>query len=385
MGETNHGSIELKSATSQKTKEEFMGTRNFFLLGLKHTFSAFAEKAYLSAGFDATRPVSFYGLVNERCNMKCLSCPYWRQETYADEMSIEQWQTALRSVKDFVGRFSISFSGGEPLLKPGMIDLLAWCGKNGISAGITTNGFLLNQANVKRIVAAKPFNINLSLDAPNAALHNRLRGCATSFERATDGIRYLVEERRSQHISFPITIKPTVSSANFRLLPEMVQFAASLGGLSVSPQPIGPWTQEASEQLWIRDGEIEEFERVIEQLIAMRRQGAPILAPESALRLMVDHFRGKQAPRSTLPCRVGMRNFIIHTNGDVNVCYEGFPSIGNLREKSAREIWYSHQARKVRKATVQCEKLCLSTCVSQKTIFNKVGMAMRLLKSSRPV
>jgi len=354
-------------------------------LGRKHAFSAIAEKIYLTTGLDFTRPIAFYGLVNERCNFKCQSCSSWRLEHYAEEMSIAEWQAALLSIKDFVGNFSISFSGGEPLLKPGMIDLLSWCGHNDIRAGITTNGSALTRANAEKIVAAHPFNVNLSLDAPNAELHDRLRGFAGSYQKVTDGIGYLLEERKRQNGSFPIVIKPTVNVKNFRLIPELVEWAAAFGDLCVSPQPMGGWTQEATDLLWIKGQEIDELEVVIEKLVQMRREGAPILAPEANLRRMADHFRGKKAPRSAMPCLVGLRNFNIRTNGDVGVCYDGFPSIGNLRTQSAREIWHSKKARQVRKATVACEKLCLTTCQSQKSLRNKVEMALLLLKRSRSV
>jgi DNA-binding CsgD family transcriptional regulator len=61
----------------------------------------------------------------------------------------------------------------------------------------------------------------------------------------------------------------------------------------------------------------------------------------------------------------------------------GFPFIGNIKEHSAREIWHSAKAREVRKGTVTCKKLCLITCLSQKTVGNKVGMALKMLNVVR--
>jgi MoaA/NifB/PqqE/SkfB family radical SAM enzyme len=352
-------------------------------LGWKHTVSAFAEQVYLTTGLDSTRPVTFYGLVNERCNVKCRYCEYWRMANYSEEMTIEQWQSALLSVKEFVGNFSINFSGGEPLIKPGFIDLLAWCRDNNIKAGVTTNGSALTKANAERIVAAHPFNINISVDAPSAEVHDYLRGSPGLFEKLRKGISYLLEKRGRQKVEFPITVKPTVNAANFRHLPALVEWAAQMGDLCVSPQPMNRWTPETYNELWIEEAELAEFEAVIEQVIQMQKDGAPILTPEHVLRLMTGHFRGEQAPRSALPCRVGMRNFFIRTNGDVEVCVMGFPVIGNVKKQSAREIWYGAQAREVRKGTVTCEKLCLITCLSQKTLGNKVGMALQMLKGAK--
>ncbi|BDM80650.1 radical SAM protein [Acaryochloris marina] len=93
-------------------------------LGGKHAKNAIAEAVYLQTNLDFTQPISFSGLINERCNVKCRYCDYWRLKEYQDELSIKEWQDALLSIKAFVGEFSINFSGGEPFLKPGFIDLL---------------------------------------------------------------------------------------------------------------------------------------------------------------------------------------------------------------------------------------------------------------------
>ena len=103
-----------------------MKTSQLARLAWKHTVSAAAEELYLRTGHDHTKPVVFYGLVNEHCNVKCRYCEYWRLKHYLPEMSIDEWKSALRSVQDFVGDFSINFSGGEPFIKPGFIDLLTW-------------------------------------------------------------------------------------------------------------------------------------------------------------------------------------------------------------------------------------------------------------------
>jgi MoaA/NifB/PqqE/SkfB family radical SAM enzyme len=351
-------------------------------LAWKHTQNAAAEEVYLRTGYDSTKPVTFYGLVNEHCNVKCRYCEYWRLKHYAKEMTIPEWQAALQSVKDFVGAFSINFSGGEPFIKPGFIDLLAWCNQSGISAGVTTNGSALTARNAAKVVAANPFNVNISVDAPNAEVHDYLRGYAGLFAKLSNGIRFLIKERDSQTRNFPINVKPTVNSKNFRLMPELVEWAVGMGVSCVSFQPMDRWTQETYEELWIEPHELPELERTIERLIEMQRNGAPILTPPTILRLFPDHFRGKKAPQEVMPCRVGLRDFFIRTDGQVEVCVH-YPPIGNIREQSAREIWYGPKAQDIRRQTVNCERLCLITCLSQKTLKDKVNMGVRLLKGQK--
>ncbi len=349
-------------------------------LGVKHTQSAVAESLRINTGYDVTSPVTFYGIVNERCNVKCRQCEYWRLKEYKDEMTIEEWQNALLSVKEFVGEFSINFSGGEPYIKKGFLDLLTFANKNGIHAGVTTNGYCMTRENAAKTVAARPFNVNISVDGPNAELHDYLRGQPGLFDRLSKGIGYLRQEQEKQGVLFPINVKPTINRLNFRHVEEIVTWAKEIGATTVNFQPVNRWTPETYEELWVEEQDYEEFSQVIERLIEMKNHGAPIMNSDEVLRLMLPHFRDEKAPDGVRPCRVGLRNYWIDTRGDVKLCDE-FPVIGNVKEQSAREIWYGQKAQEVRRDTLNCGKLCLITCVSQKTVWDKVKMGMKLLKN----
>lgn len=347
-------------------------------LAVKHTQNAVAESVYRKTGYDVTKPVTFYGIINEHCNVKCRQCEYWRLKNYKDEMTIEEWKNALLSIKDFVGEFSINFSGGEPFIKKGFIDLLAFCSENGIHSGVTTNGSCMTKENAEKTVAARPFNVNFSVDGPNAELHDYLRGYPGLFAKLSNGIKYLREECEKQNVKFPITIKPTINKLNFRLLPDIVKWAENMGVTTVNFQPVNRWTRETYEELWIEEEDQEEFAEVIERLIEMKKNGSPIMNSDEILRLMVPHFREEKAPAENMPCRVGLRNYWIETDGNVKLCND-FPVIGNVKNESARNIWYGEKAQKVRQDTLACGKLCLITCVSQKTILDKVKMGLKLL------
>jgi MoaA/NifB/PqqE/SkfB family radical SAM enzyme len=351
-------------------------------LAIKHTYNHFAEEFYLATGRDVTKPVTFYGLVNERCNVKCRYCEYWRLPQYKDEMSIEQWQAALLSIKAFVGTFSISYSGGEPLIKPGFLDLMAFCHAHGIHSGVTTNGSALNRKNAEKLVAAQPFNLCVSVDAPNAELHDYLRGWPGLFQKLSDGIKYVREERDKAGLDFPILIKPTVGKKNFRFLPDMVAWCKEIGATAVNFQPMDRWTPETYDELWINEDEHDDLQKIVDTMLDLKRRGAPIMNSELVISLLVKHFREEQAPPEAMPCRVGLRDYFIRTNGDVEVCWF-YPPIGNVKEQSARDIWYGPKAQEIRKQTVACDRLCLYTCLSQKTLGDKVKMGLTLLKHSK--
>lgn len=347
-------------------------------LAWKHARNTAAEELYLLGLGDATRPVSVHALVNERCNYRCRYCEFWRMERYRDEMSIEDWKRALASVKAFLGHFHVEFSGGEPFIKKGFVELLPWCRDQDISWGVTTNGSALSLKNIEAVIAARPFNVNVSIDSHDAAIHDYTRGREGSHEKLTRNLTLLIEQRDAAGLSFPVIIKPVVNTLNFRQLPLIVEWVKRLGPAVVNFQPMDRWTRESYEELWIEEKDHAELDRVVDELLTLKSQGAPIMNSELVLKAFVKHFREESAPPETMPCRVGMRNFFIRPDGNIEVCWS-FPPIGNIREHSAEEIWRGHEARQRRKETTECERLCLFTCLSQKTLADKVKMGITLL------
>jgi len=248
-------------------------------LAIKHGRNALGEILYVRFGRDITKPVFFYSLSTYRCNARCLSCYSWKEPTSSEELTIDEWQKSLLSIKDFVGEFSISFSGGEPLIKKGFIELLEFCRNNGIHAGFTTNGIRLTKITAKRIAAAQPFNVNISVDGPSAEIHDYLRGQPGIFDKVSQGITYLMEERAELNSHFPIIIKPTINAVNFQQMPALIEWAKKIGATAINFQPVDDWSwpQETRNLLWIKSSDFPMLSSVIDQLIDMKKDGAPIL------------------------------------------------------------------------------------------------------------
>ena len=51
-----------------------MDLNELIVFGAKHLKNAVAEEVYVRSGFDFTKPINFFGLVNQRCNVKCRYC-----------------------------------------------------------------------------------------------------------------------------------------------------------------------------------------------------------------------------------------------------------------------------------------------------------------------
>jgi MoaA/NifB/PqqE/SkfB family radical SAM enzyme len=376
-------SLLAAAADRAKQRSYIVKARDLISLGAKHVRNALSEELYLRTGRDVTRPAAIFAEVIERCNYKCRYCDYWRRPNYRDEMSIAEWQRALLSLKEFIGAYHVEFAGGEPYLKKGFMDLVRFCRDNDIHWGVTTNGgAYLNKKIVAQTVQANPFNINISIDSMDPKIHDYSRGVENSLSDIVQGIRNVSDMRRSEGLEFPIIIKPVVHKLNFRRLPEMVEWIQEIGATALSFQPVEMGTSEVEDELWIGEDEMEDLIAVRDELLRLKRGGAPILNGEAVLNAWPNHFRREKAPPEVMPCRIGMRNYFIRSDGRLEVCWF-FKPIGNVRTQTAREIWYGEEARTRRKETVACDKLCLFTCLSQRTLTDKLKMGLTLLAGNQ--
>ena len=347
-------------------------------LGAKHVRSAAAEALYINAGLDVTRPVTVYGEVAERCNYKCRYCDHWRRD-YNNEMSVDQWRKALDDLRSWIGTYHIEFSGGEPYVRKGFLDIARHCRDTGVHWGVTTNGGAFKNKKIAHdTVEARPSNINISIDSHRPDVHGYARGIPDSLGDILEGLENIKAESRAQGVEFATVFKAVVHRLNFRELADTVAWAARHGATGVNFQPVTRVTPEVDAEFWIDGPQLEELQQVVDQLIEMKRQGAPIINSETTLRAWTLHFQDGKAPKEAMPCRIGLRTFFIRSTGRVESCWM-FPAFGDVTQQSASEIWASPEAQQHRKDTTKCETLCLFTCLSQKSVLDRVKMAKTVL------
>lgn len=365
-------------------------------LGWKHAKNHAAQSIYLHSGVNWTTPTTFCGLVTHQCNLFCGFC-YDRSEVDPKkEMSFEEWKRALLSVKELVGSYFISFSGGEVMLMKWFPDLLAFCNENDIRGGVLTNGTAINDKTAPRLVGAAPFEISLSIDGPHALVHDRIRGRMGSFEMVTRAVRLFRQERDRQGRQFPIIVRCVINRINLKHLASMLKLVEDIGATTLVFQPVhevtdkvmldwhrisGAQSDSLRDNFWIGEDQWDLLDKTIDDLLDLKAKGAPVMNTERDIRLWRYHFRNEKPDNLSRTCTVSLRNFFIQPNGDVQFCHD-WPAIGNLREQSATEIWTGAHAEGLRKQSLNCEKQCLVNCSTQRTLLEKASMAIHLLKSA---
>ena len=353
-------------------------------LGLRRIDGAAREWAYLKLGIDFTRPDSIRATINHRCNYKCPYCYSWQRTEYP-EISIEEWKKGLLSLKEYIGKYTIQFSGGEPFLKKGFPELLTFCRDSDIRWGVISNGSVFTQKIVSQVVDALPLNIDISIDSPDPTANDVVRGAKGSVHVIAAGIQRLAAERRKKQGKFLIRVKPTVTAHNVETLPALVPWATGCGADMVDFSVVRPevfWTQETYANVWVDEARAAKLSASVDQLICMKNSGAAIETSVAKLLSFSPHFQGLKVEHGPVPCRVGMRDYFISPTGDVNMCWE-YPVIGNITKNSAREIWEGPRATSVRSDTVKCSKfgsiICANSCRTHRTVKQEIARAIQWL------
>ncbi len=131
----------------------------------------------------------------EGCNLRCTMCYEWGEAGayhHRAETSLDL-EVALRVIRECLPRRPyFELFGGEPLLHPGIWDVLRTIREGGCEVAFPTNGTLL-EANVERLVDAQPTRVWVSLDGPER-VNDAQRGNGV-FRRVQRGLDAVVDAR----------------------------------------------------------------------------------------------------------------------------------------------------------------------------------------------
>ncbi len=131
--------------------------------------------------------------ITDRCNYKCVYCRTGEHGAQYPELGIEEY---LRLIRLFVslGIEKVRLTGGEPLLRHGLLDLIRELAQlrtlrgEPLDLALTTNGHLLDSLAMP-LKQAGLNRITVSMDAVDAPTFERITRIPGSFQKVLDGIR----------------------------------------------------------------------------------------------------------------------------------------------------------------------------------------------------
>jgi len=120
------------------------------------------------------------------CNLSCKHCRRLELDATRDELTTAEAKAMIDGIAQ-MGKSILVFSGGEPLMRPDLWELLAYAKAAGLTLALATNGTTVDEVVAERIAGAGVARVSISLDGADAATHDAFRGQVGSFEAALAG------------------------------------------------------------------------------------------------------------------------------------------------------------------------------------------------------
>ncbi len=309
-----------------------------------------ARHARLSAqAHELTRrtPPFLIFFINSICNLKCAHCFYWESLNKKDDLSFEEIVALSRDLDPFE---NLNLSGGEPFMRKEFAEIcLQFVEQNQVKQiYVPTNGYYTEKtiAALEKILVhdrLQLFACEISLDGM-PEFHNEFRGNPRSFQKAMETYDALAELQK-RHPRLRIHSIATVTHTNVDEIRRLTTYLyercpamdhhniAIIRGDRKDPSLQGPALAgyrdlyAYARRLWA-DREQGRFGAIVDPMLTWAK------------------LRTAEERRMVVPCKAGVLSGVVYANGDVAVCETEaeYGRLGNLRERSFREIWWSAEA-----------------------------------------
>lgn len=278
------------------------------------------------------------------CNLRCEHCwvdpeserpggrAFAQRGRQRDELTTEQFLAALDRAKP-LGLRHVKITGGEPFLRRDAIDMIEGVFRRGIRFTVETNGTLLDDHTISRLVRARPGQVAVSLDSGDAGYHDRFRGVAGAHQKALDATGKLVAANVRVQLIMSLTRE------NLCHIDDLIRLATRLRVASVKLCPVTPigrglLVHQRNAGLTARE------------YLGVYRRYSKLTGPEPQIHVEVPPaFRPLSELRKMGLCRIlGLLGLM--ANGDISCCGIGMRHqelvMGNILENDLETIWHEH-------------------------------------------
>ncbi len=153
----------------------------------------------LMKNFLLKRPINVNLQVTWKCNFRCQVCDFWKPEFLEqhgkNELSLEQIEFIGKTLHRHYGCNIISLSGGEPLMRRDLDQVISILNRTGHFPILITNGYWVDETRAREIQHAGLQEISVSLDYADPAKHDAQRGVPGAFDRAVKALELLNKYR----------------------------------------------------------------------------------------------------------------------------------------------------------------------------------------------
>ena len=264
------------------------------------------------------------------CNMYCAHCYRDAGCKAAEELSTEEGKKLLDEIARAGFKIMI-FSGGEPLMRPDIFDLVRHARSCGLIPVFGTNGTLITKEIAQKLKDAGAMAMGISLDSLDREKHDKFRSFPGGWDGAVQGMK------NCREVGLPFQIHTTVMDWNQGELEAMTDFAVEIGARAhhfFFLVPTGRAKTIEEESL-----RAEQYEAVLTRIMKKSEEVAIELKPTCAPQFL--RIAGQMGIKTRFHrgCLAGLSYCIISPKGKVQPCAYLKMEIGDVRKTPFDEIW----------------------------------------------
>ncbi len=297
-------------------------------------------------------PIGLLAELTHRCP---LGCPYCSNPLALDgregELATAEWKRVLNEAAA-LGVLQVHLSGGEPLARRDLVEIVSHCAGLGLYTNLITSGIGMNARLARALADAGLDHVQLSIQDADAASADKIAGYNGAFAKKREVAALITAE------GFPLTVNAVIHHANAARAGAMVRLALALGARRVEIAHVQyyGWAVPNRAQLMPTRAEAEAAVTEVEEL-----------KRELAGQIVIDHVIPDYHARYPKACMGGWgrRTLNITPLGKALPCHaaDTIPHLAfwNVRDKSLAEIWQQSPAFAAYRGTAWMNETC-RTC-----------------------
>ena len=271
-------------------------------------------------------------MTTNRCNLKCSHCYQDAGNAKEAELSTEEGKKLIDESARAGFKIMI-FSGGEPLMRPDIFELIAYAASKGLRPVFGTNGMMITREVAQKLKDCGAMAMGISLDSLNEEKHNAFRGDPHAFERTVQGME------NCRAVGLPFQIHTTIMDWNKSEILDVIDFAVKKGAMAeyiffLIPVGRGVMIEETAV-------EVQEYEELLRSIMEKQKQVKIDIKPTCAPQFtrVAKQVGVDVSPRFSRGCLAGLTYCIISPVGKVRPCAYMVEEAGDVRERPFDEIW----------------------------------------------
>lgn len=356
--------------------------------GLKQELQKLNKSSILLG--NRSMPLQLVLFVTSRCNMRCDHCFYLEEinDSSRTELSIEQIE---KLAKDLGGLHWIALSGGEPYLRKDLVEIIQafyrYSRPNIMSH--VTNGYYPDRISVmtRKMAESCPKSKNLvifSLDGLEKT-HEEIRHSPGSFGKVKESIQ-AVQKHQSDYPNLETGVVITAQENNREELIPLIEYIESNlmpdgvyinlqrdhtqpSNVLVDPKTLKHYQDAVAFYEKLRAKKQLKKSNLLDRLLdgknKLQKRTIAKIAEENAYQL---------------PCLAGKVSVVVDELGNVYACELLKEPMGNLKDNSFKEIWFSEKSVSLSDSITKDKCYCTHECaMSSSLLFNPPKLVQSMI------